>query len=156
MPALSISRPLTLFDVFTVIDVRKQLGLSVGGVSDSQLSTGWWCGERGYEAFAPEAGCHCLVRVLIITPGCSRVPHPGHSGAKVGCEKASFGGPQLLGGGVRRQIQCLLRSEQRVALGRRCHAFRSIVCLAFGVSKDILPMGEKEALKEEHCREGCF
>lgn len=56
------ARPLTLFDVFTVIDVRKQLGLSVGGVSDIQLSTGWWCGERGYEAIALEAGCHCLLK----------------------------------------------------------------------------------------------
>lgn len=103
-----------------------------------------------------EAGCHCLVRVLIVTLGWSSVPHRGHCGAKVGCEKAAFGGLQLLAGGVRKQIQCLLCSEQRVALGRGCHTFRSIVCLGFGVSKDILPLGEKEALKEEHCQEGCI
>lgn len=111
---------------------------------------------RETEAIALEAGSHCLVRVLIITLGWSSVPRQGHSGAKVGCEKASFGGLQLLWIGVRRQIQCLLHSEQRVALGRGCHAFRSIVCLGFGVSKDILPVGEKEALKEEHRREGCI
>lgn len=77
--------------MFTVIDVRKQLGLSVGGVSDRQLSIGWWYGERGCEAIALEAGCHCLVKVLIIPLGWSSVPHLGHSGAKVGCEKASVG-----------------------------------------------------------------
>lgn len=81
--------------MFTVIDVRKQLGLSVGGVSDRQLSTDWCL-----EAIALEAGCHCMVRALFIILGWSRVPHPGHSGVLQGveCEKASFGGLQLLGG----------------------------------------------------------
>lgn len=85
--------------MFTVIDVRKQLGLSVGGVSDRQLRA-----ERGHEAIALEAGCHCMVRALFIILGWSRVPHPGHSGALQGveCEKASFGGLQLLGGRVRK------------------------------------------------------
>lgn len=69
--------------MFTVIDVWKQLGLSVEGASDRLLSSGWWCGERGHEAITPEAACHSLVRVLFITLGWTSVPHQGHSGAKV-------------------------------------------------------------------------
>lgn len=95
--------------MFTVIDVRKQLGLSVGGVSDRQLSTGWWWIERAGEAIDLEAGCHCLVRVLIITLGWSSVPHQGHSGVKMGSvRKNPLEVFSFKEGGVRKQVQCLL------------------------------------------------